>query len=171
MSTDAQSALTKNAEVLKQNATRVVSIEGHCDERGTAEHNLALGERRALAARTYLVSLGIAPDRLRTVSYGKEFPFDPAETRGPRTAARTSWSPPSSRRARRTQAMEKGPCVKQRRCHGGLGGGWEPQALVLIGGSSPLAAANREHAQMMADIRMLQEQNQQLRDSARFSMR
>jgi peptidoglycan-associated lipoprotein len=80
MSADAQAALTKNAEVLKKNATWVVSIEGHCDERGTAEYNLALGERRALAARTYLVSLGIAPDRLRTVSYGKEFPFDPGHT-------------------------------------------------------------------------------------------
>jgi peptidoglycan-associated lipoprotein len=80
MSADGQSALTKNAEVLKTNATWVVSIEGHCDERGTAEYNLALGERRALAARTYLVSLGIAPDRLRTVSYGKEFPFDPGHS-------------------------------------------------------------------------------------------
>jgi peptidoglycan-associated lipoprotein len=52
-------------------------IEGHCDERGTAEYNLALGEKRALAARTYLLSLGVPADRLRTVSYGKEFPFDP----------------------------------------------------------------------------------------------
>jgi peptidoglycan-associated lipoprotein len=85
MSADGQAALAKNAEVLKQNATWVVSIEGHCDERGTAEYNLALGERRALAARTYLVSLGIAPDRLRTVSYGKEFPFDPGHTE-------TSWA-------------------------------------------------------------------------------
>ena len=54
-----------------------MTIEGHCDERGTPEYNLALGERRAVAARAYLVSLGIAADRLRTVSYGKEFPFDP----------------------------------------------------------------------------------------------
>ena len=54
-----------------------MTIEGHCDERGTAEYNLALGERRAVAARAYLVSLGISADRLRTVSYGKEFPFDP----------------------------------------------------------------------------------------------
>ena len=60
MSADGQAALTKNAEILKTNATWVISIEGHCDERGTAEYNLALGERRALAARTYLVSLGIA---------------------------------------------------------------------------------------------------------------
>ena len=58
----------------------MITIEGHCDERGTAEYNLALGERRAVAARTYLVSLGIAADRIRTVSYGKEFPFDPAHT-------------------------------------------------------------------------------------------
>lgn len=77
VSADAQQVLAKNAEILKQNPTWIVSIEGHCDERGTAEYNLALGERRALSVRTYLVSLGIAPDRLRTVSYGKEFPFDP----------------------------------------------------------------------------------------------
>jgi peptidoglycan-associated lipoprotein len=80
MSSDGQAALQKNSETLKKNATWVVSIEGHCDERGTAEYNLALGERRALAARTYLVSLGIQPDRLRTVSYGKEFPFDPGHS-------------------------------------------------------------------------------------------
>jgi peptidoglycan-associated lipoprotein len=54
-----------------------VTIEGHCDERGTAEYNLALGERRAGAALAYLVSLGIPASRLKTVSYGKEFPFDP----------------------------------------------------------------------------------------------
>jgi peptidoglycan-associated lipoprotein len=69
-----------NAEILKKNATWVVTIEGHCDERGTAEYNLALGERRAVATRAYLLSLGIAPDRVRTVSYGKEFPFDPGHT-------------------------------------------------------------------------------------------
>ena len=66
-----------NADLLKKYSTWVVTIEGHCDERGTAEYNLALGERRAVAVKTYLVSLGIAPDRVRTVSYGKEFPFDP----------------------------------------------------------------------------------------------
>jgi peptidoglycan-associated lipoprotein len=55
----------------------VITIEGHADERGTAEYNLALGERRAASARTYLLSLGIPGDRLKTVSYGKEFPFDP----------------------------------------------------------------------------------------------
>jgi len=72
-----QQVLNENAEILKRYPTWVITVEGHADERGTAEYNLALGERRAMAARTYLVSLGISGDRLRTVSYGKEFPFDP----------------------------------------------------------------------------------------------
>jgi peptidoglycan-associated lipoprotein len=72
-----QQALQANAELLKKYTTWQISIEGHCDERGTAEYNLALGERRAVSARTYLLSLGIAADRVKTVSYGKEFPFDP----------------------------------------------------------------------------------------------
>jgi peptidoglycan-associated lipoprotein len=72
----AQAVLAENAQVLKKNASWILTIEGHCDERGTPEYNLALGERRALAARSYLLSLGIAGDRIRTVSYGKEFPFD-----------------------------------------------------------------------------------------------
>jgi peptidoglycan-associated lipoprotein len=72
-----QKTLDENAALLKRYTSWTVTIEGHCDERGTAEYNLALGERRAIAVRTYLVSLGIAADRLRTVSYGKEFPFDP----------------------------------------------------------------------------------------------
>jgi peptidoglycan-associated lipoprotein len=73
---DAVATLQKNAEVLRQYPSWVVTIEGHCDERGTAEYNLSLGERRAQSARAYLISLGIPADRLRTVSYGKEFPFD-----------------------------------------------------------------------------------------------
>jgi peptidoglycan-associated lipoprotein len=72
-----QTTLNANAELLKKYPGWTITIEGHCDERGTAEYNLALGERRALAARNYLVSLGISADRLRTISYGKEFPFDP----------------------------------------------------------------------------------------------
>ena len=75
-----QAALNENAELMKRYPSWVVTVEGHCDERGTAEYNLALGERRALSARNYLVSLGIPADRLRTVSYGKEFPFDPGRT-------------------------------------------------------------------------------------------
>jgi peptidoglycan-associated lipoprotein len=75
-----QTALNANAELLKRYPNWRITIEGHADERGTAEYNLALGERRALAARTYLVSLGIPADRVQTVSYGKEFPFDPGHT-------------------------------------------------------------------------------------------
>jgi peptidoglycan-associated lipoprotein len=77
LSAEAQKTLNDNAALLKRYTTWAVTIEGHCDERGTAEYNLALGERRAVTARAYLVSLGISADRLRTVSYGKEFPFDP----------------------------------------------------------------------------------------------
>ena len=73
----AQQALTTNAGILKKYSSWQITLEGHCDERGTAEYNLALGERRAVSARTYLVSLGIPADRIKTVSYGKEFPFDP----------------------------------------------------------------------------------------------
>ena len=80
LSPAAQKTLAENAAVLKTYSTWTVTIEGHCDERGTPEYNLALGERRAVTARAYLVSLGIAADRLRTVSYGREFPFDPAHT-------------------------------------------------------------------------------------------
>jgi len=72
----AQAALQGNVGILKQYPSWTITIEGHCDERGSAEYNLALGERRAVAARAYLVSLGVSADRLRTVSYGKEFPFD-----------------------------------------------------------------------------------------------
>ena len=66
-----------NAALMRKYPTWVLTIEGHCDERGTAEYNLALGESRAVAVKTYLVSMGIPQDKLRTVSYGKEFPFDP----------------------------------------------------------------------------------------------
>ena len=72
-----QQALAHNAQILNKYPDWVITIEGHADERGTAEYNLALGERRAVAARAYLMSLGIPGDRLKTVSYGKEFPFDP----------------------------------------------------------------------------------------------
>ena len=74
----ARAALRANADLLNSSMSWVITIEGHCDERGTAEYNLGLGERRAFAARNYLLELGIAAQRVRTVSYGKEFPFDPA---------------------------------------------------------------------------------------------
>jgi len=74
----------EDAEILKENAALLIKypdkriqIEGHCDERGTAEYNLALGERRAQSARDFLISLGIAPNRITTISYGEEKPLDP----------------------------------------------------------------------------------------------
>ncbi len=67
--------LKENAAWLKKNPRTKVQVEGHCDERGTVEYNLALGERRASYAKQYLVSLGIAADRISTISYGKERPL------------------------------------------------------------------------------------------------
>ncbi len=72
---DARSALTRTAEFLRSYPQIKVSIEGHCDERGSTEYNLGLGERRAQAARDFLLQLGIPADRMTTVSYGKEQPF------------------------------------------------------------------------------------------------
>ena len=77
LSAEARAALDANAATLKKYSAWTVTVEGHCDERGTAEYNLALGERRAAAAQAYLVALGIPASRIKTVSYGKEFPFDP----------------------------------------------------------------------------------------------
>jgi peptidoglycan-associated lipoprotein len=71
---DARSVLSANSEWLKRYPSIQVLIEGHCDERGTSAYNLALGDRRANAARDYLDSLGVAASRIRTVSYGKERP-------------------------------------------------------------------------------------------------
>jgi peptidoglycan-associated lipoprotein len=69
--------LKENAAILKKYPNLKIQIEGHCDERGTNEYNLALGERRANSAKNYLISLGISPDRLSTISYGEERPLDP----------------------------------------------------------------------------------------------
>jgi peptidoglycan-associated lipoprotein len=69
-----RAALSQNADALKRFDFLRITVEGHCDERGTVEYNLALGERRAMAAHDYLVSLGVPADRLKTVSYGKEVP-------------------------------------------------------------------------------------------------
>jgi peptidoglycan-associated lipoprotein len=73
----ARSTLERHADWLRGYPTVTILIEGHCDERGTVEYNLALGERRAAASMEYLVSLGIPMGRLKTISYGKEFPLDP----------------------------------------------------------------------------------------------
>lgn len=74
---DAIDSLEQNAAWLREHTTVRVIIEGHCDERDTEEYNLALGERRANAARDYFIRVGIAPSRLMTVSYGESRPLDP----------------------------------------------------------------------------------------------
>ena len=75
--TDAREILQKNADWLQNNPDIKIQIEGHCDEKGTAEYNLALGERRAMSTKKYLISLGISADRIYTISYGEELPIDP----------------------------------------------------------------------------------------------
>jgi len=77
---DDEGTLQRIARWLKENEDVKVLIEGHCDERGTNEYNMALGEQRALAARRYLVTLGVASDRLNTISYGEEQPLSSAST-------------------------------------------------------------------------------------------
>lgn len=71
---DAQQVLTANAEWLKSHPNVSFTIEGHCDERGSEEYNLGLGDRRATAAKNFLVNLGISADRINTISYGKSRP-------------------------------------------------------------------------------------------------
>ena len=82
---DQRSAMNRNAEILSKYKTVRIQIEGHCDERGTNEYNLALGQRRADAAKQYLVEYGISSSRISTVSYGEERPVD-------RGHNETSWS-------------------------------------------------------------------------------
>ncbi|HVP14842.1 MAG TPA: peptidoglycan-associated lipoprotein Pal [Terriglobales bacterium] len=72
---DAKAALDKDAKALRDNKDANITIEGHCDERGTVEYNIALGEKRAGAARDYLVNAGVNASHIQTVSYGKERPF------------------------------------------------------------------------------------------------
>lgn len=74
---DAKAALDFNFDLLKKHTDVIIKIEGHCDERGTVEYNLSLGEKRARAAMDYLVGLGINSSRVTVISYGKERPVDP----------------------------------------------------------------------------------------------
>jgi peptidoglycan-associated lipoprotein len=76
LSSEAKSTLEANARELKRVSDTSITIEGHCDERGTKAYNLALGDKRANAAKDYLVSLGVTASRITTISYGKERPFD-----------------------------------------------------------------------------------------------
>jgi peptidoglycan-associated lipoprotein len=79
LSESAKAILNKKAQWLREHATAKAQVEGHCDERGSTEYNLALGQKRADAALQYLVALGINPGRLSTISYGKERPVDPGQ--------------------------------------------------------------------------------------------
>jgi len=74
LNTDSKNILRKNAKFLKKNKNTSLGIEGHCDDRGTTEYNLALGERRANSVRSYMVNLGVKGKRLRSISYGEERP-------------------------------------------------------------------------------------------------
>ena len=74
LESEARETLKANADWLKRNSAARVEIEGHCDERGTNEYNLALGAKRAQAAKDYLITLGISTERLSTISYGEEIP-------------------------------------------------------------------------------------------------
>lgn len=74
---DQRDTLAVNADWIKRNPNVRVQVEGHCDERGTEEYNLALGERRANAIRDYLISFGVEADRIYAISYGEEMPVDP----------------------------------------------------------------------------------------------
>ncbi|OGC78834.1 MAG: peptidoglycan-associated lipoprotein, partial [candidate division Zixibacteria bacterium RBG_16_40_9] len=73
---EAKEILAENARFLRNNSKVRITIEGHCDERGTVEYNLALGERRAQAAKNYLMELGVPENRIQIISYGKERPMD-----------------------------------------------------------------------------------------------
>lgn len=90
LSADAQQRLKANADWMGANTASAVVIEGHCDNRGTSEYNLALGERRAATAKEYITRLGVSPSRIETVSYGEERPFATGDNE-------ESWS--SNRRA------------------------------------------------------------------------
>ncbi len=76
LSEQARAALSNNAVILQTSPDLKVTIEGHCDDRGSDEYNLALGERRAQSVRNFLVSLGVAPERMETISYGEEMPVN-----------------------------------------------------------------------------------------------
>ncbi len=80
LTASAKDQLMSNAMLLKSAPAVKIQIEGHCDERGSDEYNLALGEKRALATKNYLVSLGISANRMSVISYGEEVPLDSANT-------------------------------------------------------------------------------------------
>lgn len=82
LSAKSREILVKNAEFIFKFPEAKIQIEGHCDERGTNEYNLALGERRAMSTKKYLLSLGVPVNRISTISYGEELPIDPRHNEG-----------------------------------------------------------------------------------------
>jgi peptidoglycan-associated lipoprotein len=80
LTSESQARLQKLADALRTHRTLRITIAGHCDERGTEEYNLALGQKRAEVAKSYLITLGIDPNRIDTISYGEERPIDPQQT-------------------------------------------------------------------------------------------
>ena len=80
LSPEARDILKTNANYFMRHRVSSIMIEGHCDERGTAEYNMALGERRAEETKKYLINLGVSESMMRTVSFGEENPLDPAST-------------------------------------------------------------------------------------------
>lgn len=80
LTNEARKILRKNAEWIRTNASSTMQVEGHCDQRGSIEYNLSLGERRANSVKSFLVSLGIEGRRLTTISYGKEKLLDPSDS-------------------------------------------------------------------------------------------
>lgn len=80
LSSEARQTLSSNGQWLRQNSDQKVNVEGHCDERGTAEYNLALGERRARSAFDFLKSSGVAGSQMKIISYGEELPLDPGSS-------------------------------------------------------------------------------------------
>lgn len=82
LGSEARNALKSNGEWLKKNSSARVQIEGHCDEKGTNEYNMALGDRRANAAKSFLVKMGVSKSRIDTISYGEERPADPGHDEG-----------------------------------------------------------------------------------------
>ena len=77
---EARKTLAENAKILLAHPNLIIQIEGHCDERGSNEYNLALGERRSVSTKLYLIKLGVKGNRLSTISYGEEMPVDPGHT-------------------------------------------------------------------------------------------
>ncbi len=90
LGSEAKRTLKRNAEILKDRPRINIQVEGHCDEKGSIQYNIALGEKRAKAAKKYLVDLGVNSDRLSTISFGKERPIDTSSNEGAWTKNRRS---------------------------------------------------------------------------------